>query len=107
MKLSNEELYNEFYETLPEELQGIPFEEVKLAASTQYKFLKNEMENGNFEPVRLKYLGVFQVMPNRAKFMLANLKEKFEKHEIRPEKYFKIKKQLEDFIHKNTKVDWL
>ena len=87
MKLSNDELYEEFYSTLPEEFQGIPFEEIKVIVSSQYKMLKDEMENGKFEPVRLKYLGVFQVMPNRAKFMLTNLEKKF-------------KKQLETYIKK-------
>jgi len=102
MKLSTEELYNEFYDNLDEEFQGIPFEEVKLAVSSQFKHLKQEMENGNFEEVRLKYLGSFRVLPNRAKFMLENLKVKFKKLEIKPEDYFPLKKQLETFIEKQT-----
>jgi hypothetical protein len=101
MKLSTEELYNEFYNSLPEEYQGIPFEEVKLAVTSQYKQLKLEMENGNFEEVRLKYLGSFRVLPNRAKFMLENLKGKFKKLEIKGEVYFPLKKQLETFIKDN------
>lgn len=101
MKLSTEELYEEFYKNLPEELQGIPFEEVKLSVSSQFKHLKLEMENGNFEEVRLKYLGSFRVLPNRAKFMLDSLKVKFKKLEIKPEEYFPLKKQLETFIENN------
>ncbi len=100
MKLSTEELYDEFYKGLSEEFQGIPFEEVKLAITSQYKHLKLEMENGEFEEVRLKYLGTFRVLPNRAKFMLENLKGKFKKLEIKPEEYFPLKKQLETFIEK-------
>ena len=44
-------------------------EEVEKAVYWQFRFVKKIMEQGNFESVRLRRLGKFQVNKNRLKYL--------------------------------------
>jgi hypothetical protein len=89
----------EFFAQLPPELSDLTYKQVNEIVRAPWKFLKRLMRNGDFEPVRFKYLGLFQVRLKRAQFMLMKKREKFEEGKLAPELYFPAKKNLEK-IHR-------
>ena len=52
------------YEELAKK-HGRPIEEIQKICDSQFEFVKETMRKGEDEPIRLQYLGVFQVKPNR------------------------------------------
>jgi len=104
MKRSNEELIIEFHKKMSSEYPDINLEQAKDICSGPWKFLKQEMENGEFSEVRFKYFGTFQVYPNRAVHLLANLKERFRFNKIKKDEFFRIKDMLDKLIKRNDKV---
>lgn len=52
------------FKELAEE-HGLSVEEVEKACRSQFKFVRDVMERGNDESVRLQYLGMFRVHANR------------------------------------------
>lgn len=99
MKRTSEELITEFHKKMASQFPDIDFEQAKDICSGPWKFLKEQMENGELEEVRFKYFGTFQVYPNRAKHLLVKLKERFRFNKIDKADYFRIKTMLEKFIN--------
>jgi len=58
-------LKKEIYKEIAKEL-GMSLAEVSNIAESQYLFIKQIMQRGGFEQVRLPYLGKFHVKPYRA-----------------------------------------
>ena len=101
MKLESDKLVTEFYNKKSSEFPGITQEQAKDICYGPWKFLKQEMENGELSEVRFKYFGTFQVYPGRAKNLLVNLKERFRFNKVGKEEFFRIKTMLEKFINEN------
>jgi len=99
-KISNEDLITEFHAKSTNSYPGITFEQGKDICMTPWKFLKEEMENGELSEVRFKYFGTFQVYCGRAEIMLSNLKERFKINKIKREEFFRIKDMLDNFLKK-------
>jgi hypothetical protein len=100
-RLRNEELLHEFYAKYGDNYPDLNLEQFKEIVFTPWIFLRQEVESGELETVRLKYFGTFQVYPGRAKRMLTNIKERFKYNKIEPKQFFKLKDMLEKFIKKN------
>lgn len=96
MKLSNQDLIEEFYEGVKEDYPTLTFDQVRDVAFGPWRFLKTEMETGELPEVRLKYFGVFTVFKGRAVKLLGDLPRKVAIGTITKEK----KKQLETMIIK-------
>jgi hypothetical protein len=101
MKLTSEELVEEFYNLNKDKFPDITLEQAKDICYGPWRFLKKEMESGELSEVRFKYFGSFQVYPGRAKNMLENIKERFKFNKINKEEFFRIKTMLEKFINEN------
>ena len=101
MKLESDKLVIEFYNKKSSEFPGITQEQAKDICYGPWKFLKQEMENGELSEVRFKYFGTFQVYPGRAVNLLNNLKERFRFNKVGKEEFFRIKTMLEKFINEN------
>lgn len=102
MKLENEQLIKEFHNKMSEKYPNIILEQAKDIAFTPWKFLKQEIENGELPEVRFKYFGTFQVYHGRAVNMLENLKERFRYNKINRDMFYKTKDMLEKFIKKDV-----
>lgn len=101
MKLLSEDLVIEFHKKMSSEFPGITQEQAKDICYGPWKFLKQEMENGELSEVRFKYFGTFQVYPGRAVNLLNNLKERFRFNKVGKEEFFRIKTMLEKFINES------
>ena len=101
MKLESDKLVIEFYNKKSSEFPGITQEQAKDICYGPWKFLKQEMENGELSEVRFKYFGTFQVYPGRAVNLLNNLKERFRFNKVGKEEFFRIKTMLEKFINES------
>lgn len=99
MKLLSEDLLNEFHSNMNLQYPDITIEQAKDICYGPWRFLKEEMENGELAEVRFKYFGTFQVYPGRAKNMLNNLKEKI--NTITEKEYLRIENILTKFLLKN------
>lgn len=89
MKLDNQQLISEFHESIKESYPDLSYEQLKEVVFGPWRYLRDEMESGTFEPVRFRYFGVFQVYPNRAKNILKNLEDKYSKGIIDENTYLK------------------
>ena len=101
MKLESDKLVIEFYNKKSSEFPGITQEQAKDICYGPWKFLKQEMENGELSEVRFKYFGTFQVYPGRAVNLLNNLKERFRFNKVSKDEFFRIKNMLEKFINES------
>ena len=101
MRMSNNEIIEEFFEEHKEEYPTLTIEQFKEICHAPWRFMKKEIEGGELPEIRLKYFGIFQVYPGRAKNMLSNLKTKFSNQQIVPAQYFKYKEMIEKFLKKN------
>ena len=101
MKLEHDKLVIEFHKKMVEQYPDITLEQAKEICIGPWKFLKQEMENGELNEIRFKYFGTFQVYHGRAINMLINLKERFRFNKIKREDFYRIKEMLEKFIKKN------
>lgn len=88
-----EEFYNKNKETYPE----ISLEEFKLICSSPFLLIKEVMNRGLLKDVRIKYLGLFKVVPSRVKYSLINLEKNYEEKKISKERYEKRKKILTSY----------
>ena len=103
MKLESDKLVTEFYNKKSSKFPGITQEQAKDICYGPWKFLKQEMENGELSEVRFKYFGTFQVYPGRAVNLLNNLKERFRFNKVGKEEFFRIKTMLEKFINNENR----
>ena len=103
MKLESDKLVIEFYNKKSSEFPGITQEQAKDICYGPWKFLKQEMENGELSEVRFKYFGTFQVYHGRAVNLLNNLKERFRFNKVSKEEFFRLKAMLEKFINNERK----
>lgn len=103
MKLESDKLVIEFHTKMLSRFPGITQEQAKDICYGPWKFLKEEMENGELSEVRFKYFGTFQVYPGRAINLLNNLKERFRFNKVSKDEFFRIKNMLEKFINNERK----
>lgn len=103
MKLESDKLVIEFHTKMLSRFPGITQEQAKDICYGPWKFLKEEMENGELSEVRFKYFGTFQVYPGRAINLLNNLKERFRFNKVSKDEFFRIKTMLEKFINNERK----
>ena len=101
MKLESDKLVIEFHTKMLSRFPGITQEQAKDICYGPWKFLKEEMENGELSEVRFKYFGTFQVYPGRAINLLNNLKERFRCNKVSKDEFFRIKNMLEKFINES------
>lgn len=101
MKLLSDDLLNEFHNKMKLEHPNINLEQAKEICYGPWKFLKEEMENGELAEVRFKYFGTFQVYSGRAKNMLISLKERI--NSITEKEYLRIETILNNFLNKHEK----
>ena len=101
MKLESDKLVIEFHNKMLSRFPGISVDQAKDICYGPWRFLKQEMENGELSEVRFKYFGTFQVYPGRAVNLLNNLKERFRFNKVGKEEFFRIKTMLEKFINES------
>lgn len=100
MKLTNQELYNEFFKEITSSFPGLTRNEVDQICNSPFKHLKNTMEGDEICEIRLKYFGSFLVYPRKAKYELDQLDSRLEKNIISQAQYDKYKKMLENYLNK-------
>lgn len=105
MKLSNDELIQEFYEKVKDQYPDITVEELKEICHSPWRYMKYTMENGSLDSFRMKYFGIFQVRIKRAEMMLKNLKTRFEANKIDHKEYFRYKEMIEKYLEKNGEIE--
>lgn len=98
--LKNKELMHEFYAEIGEKYPDLSLDQVKEIAYSPWKMLRQEVASGNYDTIRLKYFGSFQVYEGRAKRMLSSLDQRMKLNKIKPEDYFKWKDQIVNFLKK-------
>lgn len=100
MKLTNQELYTEFYKEISSAFPGLTRSEIDLICNSPFKHLKNMMEGDEICEMRLKYFGSFLVYPRKAKYELEILDTRLEKNIISQTQYVKYKEMLENYLKK-------
>lgn len=103
MKLTSQELFDEFYKTHKEEYPNLSYAQMKDAVFAPWEYFRNLMRDGNLVSMRFKYLGVFTVYVGQAKYELVKLKDRFNKGTMLDKEYFRIKGALERFIQNEEK----
>lgn len=98
MKLENQELLKEFYDRVKDKYPDLTQKQIKECCTTQYSFVRKEMESGELPAIRLKYFGTFLVYPKRAAAILNRLKRQFDEHKITPKHYFDKKAMIDKFL---------
>jgi hypothetical protein len=98
MKLSNNELLNEYFIETAYKYPNLTLEQIRDICYGPWKFLKQEMESGELPEIRFKYFGSFQVYRGRAELMLYNLKQRFKSNNIDHKQYFKLKEMIEKYL---------
>lgn len=88
-----EEFYNKNKDTYPE----VSLEEFKLICNSPFLLIKEVMNRGLLKDIRIKYLGLFKVVPSRVKYSLINLEKNYEEKKISKERYEKRKKILTSY----------
>lgn len=97
--ITNKELQEEFYQkVVKERFPGVDRKHAIQMTSAVYKKLAKEMSEGRFPKVRIKYLGIFQVLPKRASYYLEQLKTSLKKQVIEAEVYFKYREATVGYI---------
>lgn len=100
LRIESQELLEEFYSIIKEQYPDLNFEQVKEICFSPWLFVKEVMESGSLEGIRLKYFGTFQVYPGRAKAMLKRNEEKFNKGHIKEKRYLQIKEMITNYLNK-------
>lgn len=98
MRIETNQLVASYFEKIKDKYPGLSYDQVKEIVLYPWFFLKDNMENGLFESVRLKYFGEFNVPLCRAKRLLEEAKMRFSKQWMPPKQFFKIKSNLEKYI---------
>ena len=101
MRLENIDLVNEFFESIKENYPTLSYDQIREIIYGPWNYLKSIMESGTLEKIRLKYFGIFQVYPKRAKYQLSQLEIKHEKGTIGNREYYNLKAMIEKFLSKD------
>jgi hypothetical protein len=102
MRLENIDLNNEFFESIKDTYPELSYSQIKDIIYGPWNYLKTIMESDTLEKVRLKYFGVFQVYPKRAKYQLDQLKVKLEKGKISIPEFNRIERMILKFLNNDT-----
>lgn len=103
MKLSSQELVEEFYESIKEEYPDLTFEQVKDVCYGPWRYLRTEMEAGHLPVVRFKYFGKFLVNEGTAKGKLRELEEDYKAGKFTDERYIELKTMLVNYLKDEKK----
>jgi hypothetical protein len=96
---NSEDLVREFYELNKDKFPEVTsFEKAKNICYGQFRFLKEEMENGELCEIRFKYLGSFKVYQGRAEALLRNIEERVALKKISRADYLRVKAMLIKFL---------
>lgn len=108
MKIDTQDLMKEFYELNKDKYPDMTFEQMRDICYTQFAYVKQEMESGELNTIRLKYLGIFVVFEGTAKGMLRKMKVRFDDLSIDTKFYFTKKAMLDKFLLKkeNEKIEF-
>lgn len=98
MRIETNELVTGYFEKVKDKYPELSYERLKEIILFPWFYLRDRMEDGKFESVRLKYFGEFSVPLCRAKRLLEEAKIRFSKQWLTPKQFFKIKSNLETYI---------
>ena len=98
MRIETNELVTGYFEKVKDKYPELSYERLKEIILFPWFYLRDRMEDGKFENVRLKYFGEFSVPLCRAKRLLEEAKIRFSKQWLTPKQFFKIKSNLETYI---------
>lgn len=99
MKLSSEELIEEFYQQEKSKYPGLTKQQFKDICFGPWEFFKEEMKSGELPEIRFKYFGVFKVYEGRAKNLLNTLEKNFKENKITDKRYTRIKTMITNFLN--------
>lgn len=103
MKLSNQELIEEFFKRNKDKYPDITIEEMKKICFFPWVYAREHIESGELPVIRLKYFGSFQVYEGRARNMINKLRKRFKENKIEAEQYYKLEKMLEKYLEQYEK----
>lgn len=98
MKLTHEELFEEFYQQERNKYPGLPKDQFKIICTSPWEFLKQEIKSGALNTIRFKYFGVFQVYPGRAKAQLKKLDRLLEEGQMTEKRHKEVKVMLNRYL---------
>lgn len=99
-RIDSPTLLKEFYEKNKDNYPHISLEQMKECCSTQFLYVRKQIEGGELPVIRLKYFGTFVVFQKRAIHMKKVLEDGFKRLLIEPKYYFTKKEMLEKFLTK-------
>lgn len=97
MQVQNKDNLLNFYKTIKDEYQ-LTFEQVEEICRGNWLHTKRIIESKSFEPVRQKYLGLFEIQKRRAKYALSKTEKNFEENKITKDEYEQYSTNLKRFI---------
>ena len=98
MKLSNQELFNEFYKLNKDKYPDVTFEQMQTVVFYPWLHFKNLMKAGNLVSMRFKYLGIFTIYTGKVQSELRKITELFKEGKMLDKDYFRIKVHLEKYL---------
>ena len=101
MKITNQELIEEYYVEVQKKYPHLTFDEVKLICVTPFTQARQAMESGSLATIRFKYLGTFLVYPKRVQALLTKMTNEFKELKVDAKFYFKRKEMFERFLSKH------
>ena len=103
MRLSHQELIEEYFQQIRETYPSLSLEDVKEICQAPFKEVREGMESGAFPTIRLKFFGTFLAYPKRVAAILKHYDNQFKEMRISPTVYFKKKQLLETYLKSQEK----
>lgn len=93
---TNKELFKEFFEKEGHKFPNVSFSRMRKILTSPWKLIKEEMESGSLNSIRLTYFGVFEVKKGTIREIEKLNKRRLKKGEITEEEFNEMKKTLDN-----------
>ena len=102
MRKDNQQMIDEYYNSIKEQFPGLSREECAACVNAPFIYARKNIESGELPIIRFIHLGTLVVYPKRAVALLAKLTTQFKELKIEAKVYFDKKAMLEKFINKHS-----
>lgn len=94
MKIDPIHIVREYYEQVKHLYPELEFKEFAEICYVPWQYTKHNMISGELPTIRLKFFGLFSVLPGKVKYELIKIKEELEKGYLPEKRYKEIKEML-------------
>lgn len=101
MKISSQDLVDEFYKWLKENTDSdLSFTEVRDIINAPFSHVKKIISSGLFTPIRLIGFGLFFVQPRKVKYALTDLQKRYQNGNLQYNSYIRYHNVFTKYLQK-------